>query len=147
MTLDQTIIQKASGENRLDPDQQRRYLGTFAERVVLLGTMADAHQPKLLDQLPAILQTYQTQYAKLQLKLSSKLDSRAELCYFKTAQDLGIAATIVDEDKASSPYGFVLHSDQAVNLDQVDVRKLYPELFLANSPKPEKTSFWKKIFG
>ncbi|WP_275107660.1 DUF1694 domain-containing protein [Streptococcus suis] len=31
--LNTTILQKASGETRLNPDEQRLYMGTYRERV------------------------------------------------------------------------------------------------------------------
>ncbi|WP_269207187.1 DUF1694 domain-containing protein [Streptococcus equi] len=34
-SLDTRLLKGASGENRFDPDQQRYYLGTYAERIVL----------------------------------------------------------------------------------------------------------------
>lgn len=42
--LDNKILQKASGENRLDPDQQRYYLGTYKERVVLHLSLKEAQK-------------------------------------------------------------------------------------------------------
>lgn len=146
MTLDQQLIQMASGEHRLDPDQQRRYLGTFAERLVLSAKLADATQPKLLEGLEPILSKTLASFPQLQLKLSAQLDAKTQMTYLKTAQKLGIAATIVDEDGAKSPYGFVLHAGQAVDVQETDVRARYPELFTA-SEAPDKKSFWQKIFG
>ncbi|MFX3960301.1 DUF1694 domain-containing protein, partial [Streptococcus suis] len=40
--LQKTILQKASGESRLDPDQQRLYMGTFRERVLLTISSSEA---------------------------------------------------------------------------------------------------------
>lgn len=146
MTLDQTIIQKASGENRLDPDQQRRYLGTFAERVVLLASLADAHHPNLIKQLPDILSSYDARHQPLALKLSSQMDSSAQMTYLKTAQHLNLPATIVTEEKATSPYGFVLHTDHAVDLDAVDITSRYPGIFEKQKEASAKKSWWQKLF-
>ncbi|MGC4388149.1 DUF1694 domain-containing protein, partial [Streptococcus suis] len=40
--LDKQILQKATGETRLNPDEQRRYFGTFRERVVLTIALQEA---------------------------------------------------------------------------------------------------------
>ncbi len=39
--LNTTILQKASGETRFNPDEQRLYMGTYRERVVLLVSFDD----------------------------------------------------------------------------------------------------------
>lgn len=147
MTLDKKIQQMATGEHRLDPDQQRHYLGTFAERVVLLGTIADAQHPVFIKNLDTVLQDYHRKYAHLHLKLSARLDNALEISYLKTAQAVGIPATVVDEEKAQSPYGFILHTDKAEQLTKTDVQQLYPDYFINEPTQPAKKSFWQKLFG
>lgn len=147
MTLDKKIQQMATGEHRLDPDQQRHYLGTFAERVVLLGTIADAQHAIFIDNLETILQDYHSKYPNLQLKVSARLDNALEISYLKAAQAIGIPATVVDEEKAQSPYGFVLHTDKAEQLSEIEVQELYPDYFVDEPTQPAKKSFWQKLFG
>lgn len=147
MTTDKKLLQMASGERRLDPDQQRRYLGTFAERVLLSGTIADAHHPELIKAFSSILGDYKNNHAELQLKLSAQLDKTVELTFLKTAMALDVPATVVDEDKAQSPYGFILHTNKAEQLAETDVRHLYPDLFKETSTKPAKKGFFQTLFG
>lgn len=145
MTLDQKIQQMAAGEYRLDPDQQRYYLGTFGERLVLSARLEQASQPQLLEALPDLLADYQARYANLQLKISSQLDNAIEMTLMTTAQSLHLPATIVDETGATCPFGWLLHTNQAEHLTDTDIQSLHPQLF--SQKLPEKApSFWQKLF-
>lgn len=71
--LDNKILQKASGENRLDPDQQRYYLGTYKERVVLHLSLKEAQEEKFQLAITSALNNLILEYPNLSLKLSPNL--------------------------------------------------------------------------
>lgn len=144
--LNKTILQKASGETRLDPDQQRLYMGTFRERVLLTFSFEEALDATIADQFPIICQDLLSHYSPLFLKISPRLVDSLKLNYLKQAQQLGITVTIVDEAAASSPYALVFHTDYAVNLeDQKLTNSFTPKEKEANGAP--KRSFWQKLFG
>lgn len=147
MSLEQTILEKASGERRFNPDQHRLYLGTLAERVILSVSLADASNPAIQNNFPTILESLQANHPDLQVKLSDLLDQKVSMTYLKTAQDLGITATIVAEDKAQSPYGIIVHGQEAVDIADPDVNKVFAQLLAPKEEKNDKKSFWKKLFG
>lgn len=147
MDMEKKIFELASGENRLNPDEQRYFLGTFGERVVLTATIADADDGRLQAAFERILEKMRKRHLPLSLKLSSKLKNGAEIHYLKLASDHHISATIVDEEGASSPFGFVLHTDHAENLEQTDIRQLFPDVFSEDDLPQVKKSIWKKLFG
>lgn len=144
--LNQTILQKASGETRFDPDQQKHYLGTFKERLVLTVDLTDAHLPQVKDGLQTILQEKLKEIQPLILKISSQLDSTSQLYYMKLGQDLNLTSSLIDQGETVSLYGLVLHTDHAINLDETSLRETYPDLFQEKISQPEKTSFWQKLF-
>ena len=106
-SLENKVLQCASGEKRLNPDELRQYFGTYAERVVLAVLLENAEKKTVIDHFPQILKDLQAVYPNLSLKLSPKLADQIQFTYIKTAQALNISATIVDEAKAHSPYGLI----------------------------------------
>lgn len=99
-SLENKVLQCASGEKRLNPDELRQYFGTYAERVVLAVLLENAEKKTVIDHFPQILKDLQAVYPNLSLKLSPKLADQIQFTYIKTAQALNISATIVDEAKA-----------------------------------------------
>lgn len=142
-SLENKVLQCASGEKRLNPDELRQYFGTYAERVVLAVLLENAEKKTVIDHFPQILKDLQAVYPNLSLKLSPKLADQIQFTYIKTAQALNISATIVDEAKAHSPYGLILHSNQAENLDKVLFSELYPDILAPKETEPvtEKRDF------
>lgn len=147
MDMEKKIMERATGETRLNPDEQRYYMGTFGERVLLTASSDDASNPKLQEAFAAILTQYSKTYTPLTLKLSSQLKDGAEITYLKLAKDKHIPATIVTEDKANSPFGLVLHTNRAENIETTDVRQVFPDIFEETTQATTKKSFWQKLFG
>lgn len=146
--LDKKILANSKGEHRLKPDEQRRYLGTYAERVVLTAHLSDAHLPAVRQHFPNILQKLTSNYDDLSVKLSSQLDTAEQMTYMKIAQTIGCATTIVDDSKANSPFGIVIHSNQPIRGVTPDIRTLYPKLFDKSKEKEDTPkSFWKQLFS
>lgn len=127
-SLEDKVFQCASGEKRLNPDELRQYFGTYAERVVLAVLLENVENKIVIDHFPKILKDLLAIYPNLSLKLSPKLADQIQFTYIKGAQTLNISATIVDEAKAHSPYGIVVHSDKAENLDKILFSELYPDI-------------------
>ncbi|MGT2959622.1 YueI family protein [Streptococcus caballi] len=146
--IDKKVMQATSGEKRFNPDEQRKYFGTFAERVVLSILFEDAQQANLIKNFESILAEQKDKYDTVILKISSKLSLTAQMSYMKVAQKLDITATIIDESKADSPFGIIVHTDLAENLEETNVKQLYPQYFEGKllQTSTEKKSFWKKLF-
>lgn len=146
--LDKKILESAHGEHRLNPDEQKRCFGTFAERLVLSVLLADAENQTILDNFDQVLQDLKAKYDSLSLKISPKLSSAKQMGYMKIAQQADIQATIVNEANAKSPYGLIVHSGRAENIDNPDIKVLYPQLFSIKkeAKKTQKKPFWRKWF-
>lgn len=111
--------------------------------------MENAEDKIVTDQFPQILKDLLAIHPNLSLKLSPKLADQIQFTYIKAAQALNISATIVDEAKAHSPYGLILHSNEAENLDNVLFSELYPDILAPKETEPvlEKKLFFAKLFG
>ncbi|WP_159592091.1 YueI family protein [Streptococcus halichoeri] len=148
--LEEKVRQSALSERRLNPDQQRYYLGTFAERVVLTIPVEEMAQEAVKKTFEDLLPQYVDTYAPLFLKLAPRLKTDEQLFFMTLADKNGIPFTIIDDTSAKSPFALVLHTDHAVNLSQTSMSS-----YLANktssskaaSKTPKKTSFWRQLFN
>ncbi|HFR3895727.1 DUF1694 domain-containing protein [Streptococcus suis] len=146
--LNTTILQKASGETRLNPDEQRLYMGTYRERVVLLVSFDDLSSEVVGNKFDTICQKLANSYSPLFLKLSPALSDKQQISLMKLAQAHGITTSIIDEKVSKSPYALVFHTDYAIDLEEINLEVIFPNLIKKEEKKEEqKPSFWKKLFG
>lgn len=147
MTIDKKLLEAATGEHRSNPDQRRLYLGTLAERVVLSITLADAADPNIQAAFTDILRTLLRQYRPLQMKLSASLNQQTCLTYLKIANEQGVTGTVVDETGARSPYGLIIHGQEAINQTDTDIQTNFSHLLAPQKPDQPSQHFWQKWFS
>ena len=140
------ILEKAHGGLKLNPDEQRRFLGTFEERVLGYAELATANDDKLQRGFLTILETFKKETEPLFVKISPQVIFEKQVFYLKQAKDANCQATIVSEDHNSSPFGLVIHSDVPVQTSEKDLRKAFSDLWQEKETKVP-TSLWKKWFG
>ena len=140
------ILEKANGGLKLNPDEQRRFLGTFEERVLGYAELATANDDKFQKGFLTILETLKKETEPLFVKISPQLVFEKQVYYLKQAKDADCQATIVSEDHNSSPFGLVIHSDVPVQTSEKDLRKAFSDLWQEKETKAP-TSLWKKWFG
>ena len=140
------ILEKANGGLKLNPDEQRRFLGTFEERVLGYAELATANDDKFQKAFFTILETLKKETEPLFVKISPQVEFDKQVFYLKHAKDDNCQATIVSEDHNSSPFGMVIHSDSPVQTQEKDLKKAFSDLWQEKETKAP-TSFWKKWFG
>ena len=140
------ILEKAHGGLKLNPDEQRRFLGTFEERVLGYAELATANDDKFQKGFLTILETLKKETEPLFVKISPQVVFEKQVYYLKQAKDADCQATIVSEDHNSSPFGLVIHSDVPVQISEKDLRKAFSDLWQEKETKAP-TSLWKKWFG
>lgn len=140
------ILEKAHGGLKLNPDEQRRFLGTFEERVLGYAELAAANDDKFQKAFLTILETFKKETEPLFVKISPQVVFEKQVYYLKQAKDADCQATIVSEDHNSSPFGLVIHSDVPVQTSEKDLRKAFSDLWQEKETKAP-TSLWKKWFG
>ena len=140
------ILEKANGGLKLNPDEQRRFLGTFEERVLGYAELATANDDKFQKAFLTILETLKKETEPLFVKISPQVEFDKQVFYLKHAKDDNCQATIVSEDHNSSPFGLVIHSDVPVQTSEKDLRKAFSDLWQEKETKAP-TSLWKKWFG
>ena len=139
------ILEKAHGGLKLNPDEQRRFLGTFEERVLGYAELATANDDKFQKGFLTILETFKKETEPLFVKISPQVEFDKQVYYLKNAKDSDCQATIVSEDHNSSPFGLVIHSDVPVQTSEKDLRKAFSDLWQEKETKAP-TSLWKKWF-
>lgn len=140
------ILEKANGGLKLNPDEQRRFLGTFEERVLGYAELATTNDDKFQKAFLTILETFKKETEPLFVKISPQVEFDKQVFYLKHAKDSDCQATIVSEDHNSSPFGLVIHSDVPVQTSEKDLRKAFSDLWQEKETKVP-TSLWKKWFG
>lgn len=140
------ILEKAHGGLKLNPDEQRRFLGTFEERVLGYASLETADDDHFQKGFLTILEYFKKETEPLFVKISPQVEFEKQVYYLKHAKDSDFQATIVSEDHNSSPFGLVIHSDNAVQTSEKDLRKAFSDLWQEKETKAP-TSLWKKWFG
>ena len=145
--LSKQILEKANGGLKLNPDEQRRFLGTFEERVLGYADLETADDDKFEKGFLTILETYKKETEPLFVKISPQVEFDKQVFYLKQAKEADCQATIVSEDHNSSPFGLIIHSDTPVQRSEKDLKKAFSDLWQEKEMKKAPTSLWKKWFG
>ena len=140
------ILEKANGGIKLNPDEQRRFLGTFEERVLGYADLETADDDNFQKAFLTILETFKKETEPLFVKISPQVEFDKQVFYLKHAKDDNCQATIVSEVHNSSPFGMVIHSDSPVQTQEKDLKKAFSDLWQEKETKAP-TSLWKKWFG
>ena len=140
------ILEKANGGLKLNPDEQRRFLGTFEERVLGYADLETANDDKFQKGYVSILASLKNETEPLFVKISPQVVFEKQVYYLKQAKDADCQATIVSEDHNSSPFGLIIHSDAPVQINEKDLKKAFSDLWQEKETKAP-TSLWKKWFG
>ena len=140
------ILEKAHGGLKLNPDEQRRFLGTFEERVLGYADLETANDDKFQKGYASILVSLKKETEPLFVKISPQVVFEKQVYYLKQAKDADCQATIVSEDHNSSPFGLIIHSDAPVQINEKDLKKAFSDLWQEKETKAP-TSLWKKWFG
>ena len=140
------ILEKAHGGLKLNPDEQRRFLGTFEERVLGYADLETANDDKFQKGYVSILVSLKKETEPLFVKISPQVVFEKQVYYLKQAKDADCQATIVSEDHNSSPFGLIIHSDAPVQINEKDLKKAFSDLWQEKETKAP-TSLWKKWLG
>ena len=143
--LSKQLLEKAHGGAKLNPDEQRRYLGTFEERVLGFADMETANSSELQKGFLSILENFQEQ--PLFLKINPKIEFDKQVFYLKQAKEADWQATIVSDDLTSSPFGLIFHTDHVSQINEKDIKIAFSNLWEGKKEESAKKSIWKKWFG
>ena len=145
--LSKQLLEKAHGGPKLNPDEQRRYLGTFEERVLGYADVETANSLQLQKGFLTILENFQEKVEELFVKISPNIEFDKQVFYLKQAKESNCQATIVSDDHITSPFGLVIHTNEPVQVDEKDLRLAFSNLWEEKKTETPKKSIWKKWLG
>ena len=132
-------MKKAHGGLKINPDEQRRYLGTFEERVLGYVDIDTANSPSVRKKgFLFILENLQEKAEPLFVKISPTIEFDKQVFYLKEAKETDSQATIVSEEHITSPFGLVIHSNAPVQVEEKTFDLLFQnfgKLKRKNQPK------------
>ena len=145
--LSKQLLEKAHGGPKLNPDEQRCYLGTFEERVLGYADISTANSSELEHGFFSILEGFQEKVEELFVKISPNIEFDKQVFYLKQAKESNCHATIVSDDHITSPFGLVIHTNEPVQVEEKDLRLAFSSLWKEKKAEAPKKSIWKKWFG
>ena len=145
--LSKQLLEKAHGGPKLNPDEQRRFLGTFEERVLGYADIETANSLQLQKGFLTILENFQEKAEVLFVKISPNIEFDKQVFYLKQAKESNCQATIVSDDHITSPFGLVIHTNEPVQVDEKNLRLAFSNLWEEKKTETLKKSIWKKWLG
>ncbi|RSI97763.1 DUF1694 domain-containing protein [Streptococcus mitis] len=145
--LSKQLLEKAHGGPKLNPDEQRRYLGTFKERVLGYADISTANSLELEHGFFSILESFQEKVEELFVKISPNIEFDKQVFYLRQAKESNCQATIVSNDHITSPFGLIIHTNEPVQVEEKDLRLAFSNLWEKKKTETPKKSIWKKWLG
>ena len=99
--LSKEIMEKANGGLKLNPDEQRRFLGTFEERVLGYADLKTSNSPQLQKGFLKVLKSLNEQANPLFVKISPNIEFDKQVFYLKEAKEVVDGAPKVLKEAAS----------------------------------------------
>ncbi|MBU3829326.1 MAG: YueI family protein [Candidatus Limosilactobacillus merdavium] len=146
--MEQRIDNAIYGTPKIKPDEQRKYLGTFRERVCLTISVAELQER---DWSSLVAQELSRGIGN-QVFLNGNLPHDELHNYIKAATDANANFTLkTDPEFRTNPdsLAVVVAAKKAVYQSPVDVKKRYPdtqEQPANTTDQVKKTSLWSRIF-
>lgn len=143
--VEQRLDNAVYGTPKIKPDEQRKYLGTFRERVCLTISVAELHEQSWEE---ALTRELSKQIGNL-VFINGNLPHDEIHPYIQAATKAGAAFTLKTEPEFKTSLdslAVVVAGEKAVYQSPVDVKKRYPQLISANS-NPETVATEKTGHG
>lgn len=147
-TLENRLDRASSGEFRLNPDEQKLYLNTFRERVLLAVPFEIAKSAPFKTAFDGILSHFDLSPSPISVKISGELPDDLTGYFLKLATDHQFEGQILTESTPGT-YGLIIHTDHAINQEEIDLAHVLPDLDLSErqTESPAKKGFFSKLFG
>lgn len=143
---DQHLQSALYGTPKVNPDEQRKYLGTFRERVSLTISVAQLEHPNWVS-------AFKQEIAKSQSEIvffNGNIEQSQLKPYILAATKAGINFTIKtnpDYHVADQNLAIVVAAKKAIHINPIDVTRKYSHDQSQQKQAPQKLSFWQKIFN
>ncbi|MCK8623999.1 YueI family protein [Apilactobacillus sp. TMW 2.2459] len=139
--------QSVSGTTpKINPDEQRKYLGTFRERVSLGIQIKDLSDNYAIE---CLLKEFNDN-SDYQLILNGNVDHSLLSPFIKNASQNNIKFTIKNDSfykNENDDYGAIYAAKSAINVNPINYKEKYPkqDINTKNKENPKNNSFFNKI--
>lgn len=132
------------GSPSVNPDEQRKFLGTFRERVYIRMSIQQMKQ----SDYKKILEKHLPDYPDANILINGNISESLQSNYIQIAMKAKLKFTVVDTDlKADDDNGLLVISDKAVNEGTIDIKdKFSSSQTQASQKTTEKKSSFQKLF-
>ncbi|WP_157842996.1 YueI family protein [Bacillus sp. FJAT-44742] len=127
------------GSRRVNPDEQRRFLGTFRERVLIALTKEQVMKKGTYPEVEEMIKKYPDAH----LLVNGLIGHKAVSEYTRLASENGIHAQRVTDHDSNTDIGLLLASDIAVDNEEIFIEDEKSE----EQETDKKPSFFQRLFG
>ncbi len=138
------------GTPKINPDEQRHYLGTFRERVALTMTVQQLKSDQYLDAFGKDLS--QRDEVNDTVLINGNLEQDVLSPYIRMATMHAVSFTIKNDPQyktGDDDLALVITAKTAIDMNPVDVAKKYPDQSQTNNqntPAAKKPNLWHRLF-
>ncbi|MHA8110885.1 DUF1694 domain-containing protein [Lactobacillaceae bacterium Melli_B4] len=145
-SVNSRLEQSSYGTPKINPDEQRKYLGTFRERVSLAIMIKDLGTKEAQEAFDKEAQ----EHPDYQLLVNGQIDQDLIGPYMRIAAKDNIKFTIRNDSfyfNEPESYGVVFAAATAINANPIELHQKYPNLFneTNNDNQPKHESFMDKL--
>ncbi|MFB4164165.1 YueI family protein [Alteribacillus sp. JSM 102045] len=133
------IEQGIYGPKETKPDEKRRFLGMYRERILLALTKEQVMEKGTYSEVEDVLQSH----SDVVMVVNGKLGYTALSPYTKIASKYGVHAKRVTNMDNKTDIGLVLAKDYAVDKESIFIETKKED----QKTKTEKKPWWKRIFN
>lgn len=141
-SVDDVLQEGIYGPKEIKPEEKRKFLGTFRERVIIALDKAQVREQEIYPQV----EQYMKENPTARLLLNGNIDYEHLSKYVKLAQKNQIEHTIVTNKEHETEIGLVLAMDHAIDKEDIYVGKKELPAQPSQDDKKEKPSIFANLF-
>jgi uncharacterized protein YueI len=139
-SVDEILQQGIQGPKEIKPDEKRKFLGTFRERIIIALKKNQVTENDIYPQIESCMKEYKVAHLFLNGNISYEELSK----YVKLAKIYKIEHTIVTNKEHDTEIGLVLAMDHAIDKEEIYIDEKEQEQ--PKPPRQEKPSIFAKLF-
>lgn len=136
-TVDDILQQGIQGPKEIKPEERRRFLGTFRERIIVALKKNQVREKEIYPQVETLMKAHPAAH----LFLNGNMGYEDLSKYVKLAKKYKIVHTIVTNKEHDTDIGLVLAMDHAIDKDEIYIERKEPKV-----KGKEKASAFSKLF-
>lgn len=140
--IDDYIQQGMYGPRETKPDERRKFLGTIRERIVIALTQEQVREKGIYIQVEEAIKGNK----QARLYLNGNINYKILTKYTKIASKYNVSYTFVTNKNHNSEIGLVLAYDDAIDKEEIYVKRKNPVVQPESINKKNLLSFIRNLF-